>query len=53
MASGKNRQPGDTTEELLQTEQGLAPTGASGDDRRARTASGDDRRTPSASGDDR
>lgn len=53
MASGKNRPVGDTTEELLQSEQGLAPTGASGDDRRAKTASGDDRRSTSASGDDR
>ena len=53
MASGKNQQPGDTTEELLQTEQGLAPSGASGDDRRSRTASGDDRSPTSASGDDR
>ncbi len=53
MASGKDQQVGDTTEDLLQSEQGLAPSGASGDDRRARTASGDDRRPRGASGDDR
>ena len=51
--AGKDRQVGDTTEELLLGEQGLAPAGASGDDRRARTASGDDRRPRGASGDDR
>ena len=51
--AGKNRREGDASAELLQGEQGLAPAGASGDDRRSRTASGDDRRAPTASGDDR
>ena len=53
MGSSKQRQPGDTPEDLLQQEQGLAPSGASGDDRRSRGASGDDRRPSGASGDDR
>ena len=51
--AGKNRRVSDASAELLQGEQGLAPTGASGDDRRARVASGDDRRPLGASGDDR
>lgn len=53
MGSSKQRQPGDTPEDLLQEEQGLAPSGASGDDRRPSGASGDDRRSRTASGDDR
>lgn len=53
MGSGKDQRAGDTTEDLLQGEQGLAPSGASGDDRRSRTASGDDRNPRGASGDDR
>jgi hypothetical protein len=51
--AGKNRRGSDASAELLQGEQGLAPEGASGDDRRSRTASGDDRRARTASGDDR
>jgi hypothetical protein len=51
--AGKNRRESDASAELLQGEQGLAPGGASGDDRRSRTASGDDRRARTASGDDR
>lgn len=51
--AGKNRRESDASAELLQGEQGLAPAGASGDDRRARRASGDDRRPLAASGDDR
>jgi hypothetical protein len=51
--AGKNRRESDASAELLQGEQGVAPAGASGDDRRARGASGDDRRPRGASGDDR
>lgn len=53
MASGKDRRVGDSAQELLQGEQGLAPPGSSGDDRGPKGSSGDDRQPRGSSGDDR
>ncbi len=51
----KQRQDSDPADELLQSEQGLAPGAlSSGDDRKGVTkSSGDDRRGVKSSGDDR
>jgi hypothetical protein len=52
--AGKNRQGTTPEEDLLNSEQGLAPEAlSSGDDRRPRASSGDDRQPRASSGDDR
>jgi hypothetical protein len=53
MTMAKDRRGSDPADDVLQGEQGLAPTASSGDTRRPTASSGDTRRPTQSSGDTR